>query len=593
MKEQRTGAHVVTFAWVLVLAVVLIEAPLLARTSHQLPATAGDAPHSAGFSRFGVFDVLSSTTPRPSGREPRWAQHLTGLATKAGEKYGLDGRSPEREPGRMTGQTVTKRVESHPPAIGKHTVEEWREIVDDYWGPGVETSEKIRIFDTAWENLDRNYGAYMNLDVDMQALRRQYRREIRGGVSRGRFVAIMNHLSLAMKDAHTAIMNRSVNWGTPMQIGTPLFVVGAWVNNSPFGAALTPMPDGSLLVYKALPNHVLGLEPGDLVLGYDGVPWRILYRRLLEAELPIRLQWVWGSTDASMEHCMLMSAAMNWHLFDTIDIQKYGSEDIVSLPTDLLVNQWGTIWGNEQLPVPGVEMPDFVNEDYITWGVIDGTRIGYIYVASWAWQDEYEISEQWYEALDELMHHHETTGLIVDFRLNHGGYMLEAHDGYSLLFNERIAAVSFDVRGSPDDHLDMVPHPTFTARHFTIPGNPVTFYDKPIAVLTGPGAVSNGDWESLRMGFHPMVRTFGKASNGAFTLSDTPHLGDDWYFSKATGSGYLVDGHRYLAHTGVQVNEEVWLTREDVAEGRDTVVEAAIKWIEGRWPKRPSGRIQP
>jgi hypothetical protein len=493
----------------------------------------------------------------------------------------------------MTGQTVTKRVESHPPAIGKHTVEEWREIVDDYWGPGVETSEKIRIFDTAWENLDRNYGAYMNLDVDMQALRRQYRREIRGGVSRGRFVAIMNHLSLAMRDAHTAIMNRSVNWGTPMQIGTPLFVVGAWVNNSPFGAALTPRPDGSLLVYKALPNHVLGLEPGDLVLGYDGVPWRILYRRLLEAELPIRLQWVWGSTDASMEHCMLMSAAMNWHLFDTIDIQKYGSEDIVSLPTDLLVNQWGTIWGNEQLPVLGVEMPDFVNEDYITWGVIDGTRIGYIYVASWAWQDEYEISEQWYEALDELMHHHETTGLIVDFRLNYGGYMLEAHDGYSLLFNERIAEVSFDLRGSPDDHLDMVPHPTFTAHHFTIPGNPATFYDKPIAVLTGPGAVSNGDWESLRMGFHPMVRTFGKASNGAFTLSDNPHLGDDWYFSKATGSGYLVDGHRYLAHTGVQVNEEVWLTRDDVAEGRDTVVEAAIKWIEGRWPKRPSGRTQP
>jgi hypothetical protein len=63
----------------------------------------------------------------------------------------------------------------------------------------------------------------------------------------------------------------------------------------------------------------------------------------------------------------------------------------------------------------------------------------------------------------------------------------------------------------------MVPHPDFIARLFTIPGEPTTYYDKPIAVLTGPGAVSNGDWELLRMGFHPMVRTFGKASNGAFT----------------------------------------------------------------------------
>ncbi len=63
----------------------------------------------------------------------------------------------------------------------------------------------------------------------------------------------------------------------------------------------------------------------------------------------------------------------------------------------------------------------------------------------------------------------------------------------------------------------MVPHPDYIARLFTIPGEPATYYDEPIAVLTGPGAVSNGDWELLRMGFHPMVRTFGKASNGAFT----------------------------------------------------------------------------
>jgi len=477
--------------------------------------------------------------------------------------------------------------------IGKHTVEEWREIIDDYWGTGAETSEKVRIFDTAWDNLDQDYGAYMNLEVDMRALRRRYRQEIRDGVSRGRFAAIMNHLSLAMNDAHTVIMNGPVSWNTQVQIGTPLFVVGGWGDNSYFGAALTPMPDGSLLVYRSLPNHVLGLEPGDLVLGYDGVPWKDLYPLLLAAELPIRLQWSWGSTDLSMEHCMLMSAGMNWHLFDTIDIQKYGSDETTSLPTDLLVGQHGTVWGNEQLPVPGVEMPDFINEDYITWGVIDGTQIGYIYVASWHWETQYQISRQWYEALDELMHHHETTGLIVDFRLNYGGDMRQAHSGYGLLFNERIAAVSFDLRGSPDDHLDMVPHPTYNAQLFTIPGNPATFYDKPIAVLFGPGAVSNGDWESLRMGFHPMVHTFGKPSNGAFTLSDFPDLGEDWYFTKATGSGYLVDGHRYLAHTGVQPDVEVWLERDDVAQGRDTVVETAIRWIRSRSLRRATGRWRP
>jgi len=279
--------------------------------------------------------------------------------------------------------------------IGKHTVAEWREMVDAYWGPGSSATEQVQIFDAAWDTLDREYGAYMNLEVDMQALRRRYRQEVRDGVSKGRFAAIMNHLSLAMKDAHTAIMSYSVNWQNRINFDTPLFVLGAWVDNATFGAALTPMPDGSLLVYKALPNHVLGLQPGDLVLGYDGVPWRDLYPQLLAAELPIQLRWVWGSTDQSMEHCMLMSAGMNWHLFNTIDIRKYPTDEIVSLPTSLLVNQQGTLWGNEQLPVAGVEMPDFVNDDYITWGIVDGTRIGYIYVASWSWENRYRISEQW------------------------------------------------------------------------------------------------------------------------------------------------------------------------------------------------------
>ncbi|MGD9253085.1 MAG: S41 family peptidase, partial [Holophagae bacterium] len=363
-----------------------------------------------------------------------------------------------------------------PPAarilIGNKTIEQVRAAVDAYWGPGAEASEQVAVFDRAWDELDREYGAYMNLDVDMRALRRRYRQEVRQGVSKGRLAAVLNHLSLAMKDAHTAIMRGSVNYVNQFDFDTPLMVVGAWLDNSPFGAALTPMPDKSLLVYRVAPNHPLGLEPGDLVLGYDGVPWKDIYPLLLEWEVPIQLRWVWGSTDESMEHCMLMSAGQNLHLFDTIDIQKYGSNQVLTYSTRLLINQTETLWGNEQLPVPGVEMPDFINEDYITWGVVDGTRIGYIYVASWSWESRHRISQQWYEALDELMHHHETEGLIVDFRLNYGGSMEEAHAGHRLLFNQTISAVAFDIRGDPEDHLDMVPHPTHTRSVFTFHGDP-------------------------------------------------------------------------------------------------------------------------
>ena len=471
-----------------------------------------------------------------------------------------------------------------PPKIikkpGHYSKNDWQELIDLAWGPGPPTEEKLAIFDAAFNDIDWRYGAFMNLDVNIYSLRDLYRPEIENGVSRGRFAAIMNYFSMALKDAHTMIADIPVNWGTYPNKGVPLFVVGTWRNNFHFGANLTPLPDSTLLVYKALPNHRLGLEAGDIVLGYHGIPWKVLYKELLDAQLPVSPTWVWGSTDESMTHILLQSAGMNWHLFDTIDIIKYSTGDTLHLQTSVLASQSGNIWGNEQLPVPGVQMPNVFADDFVSWGIVEGTQIGYIYVASWDPDPQYQISIQFYNAIDSLMHHDETTGLIVDFRLNYGGYMLAAHAGYSLLFNTSVEEVAFDIRANPNNHLSMRPHLIFTSDLFTIPGNPSTYYDKPIAVLAGPGSVSNGDWETLRMKFHPMVRTFGKSTNGAFTPSDYPDLGHpDWFYTKATGSGYLLDGHVYLAHTGVEMDEEVWLTQQGVVDGIDDVVYAAIEWI--------------
>jgi hypothetical protein len=476
--------------------------------------------------------------------------------------------------------------------LSKHDPDQWPDLVDAAWGPGPPTQEKLRVFDQAWSELDQRYGAFMNLDVDLVGLRRAYRQEIMDGVSLGRWAAILNHLSLAMLDAHTIIWHNNVNQGQRLAPGLPLFLVGSVFGTWHFGAALTPLPDESLVVIRVVPDHPLGLEVGDIVLGYDGIPWKDLYPQLLEAGLPIGLVWAWGSTIESMRHIMLMSAGMNWHLFDTIDIIKYGSGEELHLPTAALADHHGEIMGNEQLPVPGVPMYEPDEDDWVSWGIVEGTNIGYIYVASWHWdEDRYHISEQFHEAVHELMFHHETEGLIIDQRFNMGGTMETAHAGYRLLFNQRMPVLGFDQRGDPDDHLDMVPSTTHPAWRFVIPGDPDSFYDRPIAVLIGPNTVSNGDWEATRLSFHPRVRIFGKPSNGAFTISDFPHLGEDWFFTKATGSGYLIDGHRYLAHTAAPVDEEVWLTQEDVALGRDTVVAAAVRWIRSEYPRRARGRV--
>jgi len=184
-----------------------------------------------------------------------------------------------------------------------------------------------------------------------------------------------------------------------------------------------------------------------------------------------------------------------------------------------------------------------------------------------------------------------TSGLILDFRFNTGGGANVPDAGLELLFDSDVYTIAYEARveGS-GDHLRMTPHSWATPELFEIRGDPGSYYDRPIAVLIGPGSVSAGDVHSQRLLSHPMVRTFGRPSNGACALHDNRALGSRWWTSRATGCAYTINDHSYLAHTGVPVDVEFWLTPQDVAEGRDTVVEAAIDWIRRSLPRRPGGR---
>jgi hypothetical protein len=141
--------------------------------------------------------------------------------------------------------------------------------------------------------------------------------------------------------------------------GVPIFAIFEWHVNH-FGASLIPLPDSSLLVYKALENHPIGLERGDKVIGYDGLPYHALLKKMLSFELP----FAWNGTSATEYnrwYAAMTAAGENWHLFDSIDIVKYGTTDTLSFSTDHLMNVSSYSIGTEQLPVPGVRFPDYDN----------------------------------------------------------------------------------------------------------------------------------------------------------------------------------------------------------------------------------------
>ncbi len=444
------------------------------------------------------------------------------------------------------------------------------------------------VYQTFWDMVDDSFACFQGLNNGLwDSLYNLNMPEIAGGVSKGRLSALLTHSSLSLQESHTWIEDVDVVFTEP-DPGVPLLYVWTVGYHDHFGAALTTSPDSTIFVYRVVENHPLGLVPGDEILGYDGIPWCDLYQQLIDIPLPI--QGLWGSSPSSYTHAWMNSAGWNWHLFDTIDIAKYETGDTMHLSTEALIGQSETIFGTEQMYIPGVPFPDWASNQWVSHGFIDGTTIGYIYVLSWYYP---EIMGQFNDAVSVMMTDATITGLIIDYRANSGGWA-NARDGYALLFDSTIDVYSWGERCNADDRLLMCPdydgEPPDSL--FDIYGNPSTYFNKPIAMLTGPGCVSAGDYNALALAFHPMVKVFGRPTMAALNAPPNYYIyitPDNKIKSRyAHGDAYLnIDPHNYLTHKEFPGPEdfpwvdyqEVWLTQEGVANGRDDVVDSAVAWI--------------
>ena len=323
--------------------------------------------------------------------------------------------------------------------IGKHTVAEWRYIIDTTWGAGQTTVEKLQTFDAFWNTIDQAYAGFNGIVDNWQQLR-NYRDTVALGVSRGRFAGILDYLVKSLQDPHVWMLDQGIAT-TALNEGVPLLFSGGvsvpafnWESISHFGAGLSPLPDSTLLVYDAVPNHPLGLVPGDLILGYDGRLWKNLYKELLEVQFPFPLSVVMYTAERAATHQWLQCAGMNWHLFDTIDVVKYETGDTLHFPTSLLSNPMPEFYATEQLPIDGVLFPDVANGHYASQGYVNGTNIGYIYLIA----TNQIAGEEFLTAINSLMPDSSSEALIIDMRLNQGGGGIGVDGGLRRLFNQNV-----------------------------------------------------------------------------------------------------------------------------------------------------------
>ncbi len=462
-----------------------------------------------------------------------------------------------------------------PWTAGHKTVTDWSTLIDATWGPGVPPAQQLEAFDLFWEDVDARFACFHDIDDVWLDLRAQYRPEVAGGVSRGRFAGILGQLSMSLRESHTRARDYEVST-TFAGRGIPLLYVNALgFRAGDLGAAVTARDDGTGLVYRTTLNNPLGLEAGDVILGYDGRPWRECLAELLAAELPVA--GMWASSPNGWEHNWNAAVGANWHLFDTMDVRKYASGETVHLSTHAVDGYAGHLYGNDQVRV-GIPFPDMTQNGVVTWGLIerDDQMIGYIYVYGWTGN----AGLYFHDAIDDLITNHDPAGLIIDFRLNHGGNMFLSDEGLGLLFRDEVPTIEWFMRCASSDHqalCNLSVWPTYV-----INPDPVDrYYERPIAVLTGPNCISSGDQVALRMSYHPTARVFGKTTATAFNSPESIQIGVGFQAYVAVADCARLDALDIvpLTHLEFPVDEPVWLEPDDVAQGIDTVVEAAAAWI--------------
>lgn len=449
----------------------------------------------------------------------------------------------------------------------------WSHIVDSTWGVGLPDSAKMQVFNHFWGQMDSFYACFVNLPAyNWDSIVAAIDTQIMHGVSKGRFAAMGNAFMTLINDGHSGFRDIAVNYSSMIYRGLPLFRG----ESGKFGACITTLNDSSALVYNAHAGHPFDLQPGDIILGYNGEPWTKLVQTILRNQLPNAVYI--GSTNAATMHRYIQAAGENWYLFDTINIKKCDGS-IVNLPTSLMTGVFYQDFCTEQMPVAGIHKTTY-SEYYgsgieISAGVINGKKIGYVYM--------YDCSDatgmNLLNAVRTLVEDSMVQGLIFDIRTNFGGGFNAYIKTFKYLHSGHVSWVGYG------DRFDMNRTNLYNyglPAWYDITDDDANFFPHRIAVLCGPNSISAGDFFPVLFKHCPKVKIFGKSTAGAYGSSTGIALPHSGFAAGRQVVNFFEVGAAtsYITHVELPVDSSVWFNKDSVCAGIDNMVNTAVRWIE-------------
>ena len=484
--------------------------------------------------------------------------------------------------------------------------------------------QRQEVFTELWNILDDYFAAFNRLDIDWDAFYEQNIEAIGNADSYGEYAYVITNMGYVLQEAHTFTEpSRLTNAKERGFLEAVVLRYIPWFEVSGFdsllGGCYTVTSEDELVFYQIQedrfnPYH---LQIGDEFIGFNGVSWSDWIPALQASRLP--RSGSPAANDDSLEYHLLRSGMQNAYLFESINIRRVDTGRVetldivpVSLSSSMRCSDWISPYGwvSSSDPIHPVSVEE---DDAFVYGVLQDENIGYMVFMKFYLPEGFE--SEFERAVNDLM---STDGLIIDLRGTSGGnfnvsdFSALAHlvrgteDRY--LFSWAVNSLSSEDRSALEDiHSGWGEdcQNAIASDRFDIAGlcerasgynrlntvlradDPDEFYTKPITVLIGPYCFSACDYFVYFLSQFPEITIIGKNSNGSATslniwwrTYDYPELNESVLMGFPAAAVYDVNEPSidHLARRSF-VDHEVWLTKEDVIMGIDTVLEYAIQYI--------------